>query len=540
MLTPGYIAQTSEKVRALWQQLEDDILQDVSRRIAKTGEYTATAQWQLWRAKEIKALNKNTTGLIAQYTNKSKAEIKRIFKERSKTSYLADRKIFTEAGLKNRKNISAYESIINAMLKNTNGTLTNLTRTTATTVQKEFVNALDRAHMQVISGAFTNDQAVRIAVNNLADNMKYVTYQSGHTDTLEVAVTRAVRTGVNQTASKVSLKLAEDFGCDLVETTAHSGARPDHAEWQGKIFSLSGKHKKYKDFYKETGYGTGAGLCGWNCRHSFYPYFEDLSEPVYTDAQLKRLNARNIEYKGKMYTEYEISQMQRKMERDVRKAKREYLAEQSAGLDTTVSATFYKKTNNKLKQFIADNNTYIDSSRTMVSGFGHSQRSKAVYQGEKILEDIARDQPNVEIDANVILKQKTINEINKALELCDNARYNIDSNTIIFKIANFEKELYLPLPKIVNYSLKEENKARVFKAILGYEQSNYLDLITNLITSLNAENFKEKYKNGYGLLFENYATLKGPNGNTADVLSSWIDKNEETNIRRLTSFYIKA
>ena len=91
---------------------------------------------------------------------------------------------------------------------------------------------------------------------------------------MDVAVRRAVLTGVNQTTARMQIARADEMECDLVETTAHMGARPEHMDWQGRIFSRSGKSRKYPDFVKSTGYGTGPGLCGWNCRHSFFPYFE--------------------------------------------------------------------------------------------------------------------------------------------------------------------------------------------------------------------------------------------------------------------------
>lgn len=73
-----------------------------------------------------------------------------------------------------------------------------------------------------------------------------------------------------------------------MEVTAHSGARPEHAEWQGKIYSRSGKSKKYPSLVKVTGYGTGPGLGGWNCRHSMFPYYEGMGR-VYTDEELEEL-----------------------------------------------------------------------------------------------------------------------------------------------------------------------------------------------------------------------------------------------------------
>ena len=113
------------------------------------------------------------------------------------------------------------------------------------------------------------------AVDGLAKDMKYITYPTGHKDTLEVAVRRAVLTGVSQTSAKLQLARADEMGCEFVEVTAHAGARPSHAEWQGKVFHRGGAVTRdgvrYEDFERATGYGTGPGLGGWNCRHSFYP-----------------------------------------------------------------------------------------------------------------------------------------------------------------------------------------------------------------------------------------------------------------------------
>lgn len=90
----------------------------------------------------------------------------------------------------------------------------------------------------------------------------------------------------------------------------------------------------------------GTGLCGWNCRHTFFAVFPELGDPpAWARDQLEELNARNIEYGGKQYTRYEINQMQRTRERNVRRWKKRYLAETEAGADTTAltKATVYEK-----------------------------------------------------------------------------------------------------------------------------------------------------------------------------------------------------
>lgn len=99
---------------------------------------------------------------------------------------------------------------------------------------------------------------------------------------------------------------------------------------EGQVFSRSGKSKKYPDFRRATGYGTGPGLGGWNCRHSFHPYFDGMAR-TYGAKELKKLEAKSITYNGEKLTEYEASQRQRYIERQIRRWKREQQAMKSAG-----------------------------------------------------------------------------------------------------------------------------------------------------------------------------------------------------------------
>lgn len=189
-------------------------------------------------------------------------------------------------------------------------------------------------------------------------------------------------TGVNQTTGKLQLARMDEMGAEFVETSAHGGARPSHAEWQGRRFHRGGpvdyNGRHYPDFEETTGYGTGAGLCGWNCRHSFWPCYPDLGDPpTWTGESLRQLNARDIEYNGKLYTRYEISQMQRARERNVRRCKKRYLAEDAAGLDTTDSAVRLKAARQSLAQFAKDTGSRVDSARVSVPKFGRSEASRA-------------------------------------------------------------------------------------------------------------------------------------------------------------------
>ena len=390
MLAPDYLDHAPDRLVLLFQQVEDDILRDVARRISKMDTMTPTANWQLWRYEQTEALRQDVVKKLARYTGKSEAEIRRLMQEAATRAMEAEDEIYYHYGKEPTpfSENATLQALLNAGYQQTAGTFHNLTATTANTVSGQFEAALDRAHLKVSSGAFDYKNAVKSAVDSLADTMKYVTYPTGHTDTLEVAARRAVLTGVNQTGAKLQVARADEMGVEFFETTAHGGARPSHAEWQGRQFHRGGAvdymGKHYPDFEAATGYGTGAGLCGWNCRHTFFSIFPELGPaPAWTQADLEALNARDIEYNGGRYTRYEISQMQRARERTVRKYKRRYLAEDAAGADTTASAVKLRQARQDLADFISATGGRADSARTSVAGFGRSEGSKATWAAKK-------------------------------------------------------------------------------------------------------------------------------------------------------------
>ena len=179
----------------------------------------------------------------------------------------------------------------------------------------------------------------------------------------------------------LQLARMEEMDCEFVEVTAHEGARPTHAVWQGRVYHRGGAvvqdGERYEDFEAATGYGTGPGLCGWNCRHNFYPFYPGISVRNYTDERLAELDARTIPYGGGLYTRYEITQMQRALERKVRKYKRRYLAETAAGVDASQSAAKLKAARQQLSAFLAETGERLDGARAEVPGFGQREAKQA-------------------------------------------------------------------------------------------------------------------------------------------------------------------
>lgn len=235
---------------------------------------------------------------------------------------------------------------------------------------KAYQWALDSAALQVQSGAINYNQAIKTAVKELADSgLKVVDYKSGHRDHADVAVRRAVMTGVNQICDQYTNQSAEYLETRYFEVSAHSGARDkpgaspwsSHKDWQGKVYyqSESGEPDPlglYDDLVETTGYGYVDGLTGANCRHHKYPFVPGVSERTYTDEQLKHIDdGLGCTFDGKTYTAYEATQMQRKIERTIRKLKREKAAYKAAGLTEEEQAVNIRlrRLNAKYKSFSA-------------------------------------------------------------------------------------------------------------------------------------------------------------------------------------------
>lgn len=281
MLTPQTLQKLPDDLIDLVSEVQTDIIKSIAKKLVKADYLTPSAEWQLYKASQLKMSTKEITAMLAEFTGKSKRQISKLYTDACKKAINNDAKIYRTYG----KDCSAalrsvaLSNTLKAGVKNANGMTKNLCKSMVESSQATVTHLMDKAWLKVQSGAFTYQDAIYDAVVELAkQGIATVTYPSGKTDWADVAVRRAVMTGISQTAGQMQLDLAAEMDCDLVEVTAHMGARPSHALWQGKVYSISGKSKKYPKLSTATGYGTGDGLKGWNCRHDFYPFFEGISE----------------------------------------------------------------------------------------------------------------------------------------------------------------------------------------------------------------------------------------------------------------------
>jgi len=379
MLTEQDFIKIEKQANQLYANLELDIIEEIAARIANFGYANTVVVNDIKIAQEMGVLYQDIVTLVAKYNNTSYKEVNRIFTEASETSLNYDDKIYKEAGI-DPKPLSQSESIkqtMNATIERTAGNLQNLCMTTANTAQTQFYNAINSAYMFTSTGVKSYTQAILDEIKNISKQGAIIQYPSGARRSVESAVRTNIVTAINQNCGKLQELRADELGWDLMELTAHSGARPEHARWQGKIVSRSGK-KGYLSF-RDIGYGEATGFKGVNCRHDWYPYYPG-STKTYTQEQLNAWKNEKVTYNGKEYSKYEATQIQRKIERQIRNDKKQ-LAGLQGILNSNINdnkliletktnfskrSLIYKTHQNELDDFIKQTSLVKDNSRLYI------------------------------------------------------------------------------------------------------------------------------------------------------------------------------
>lgn len=389
MLSDYQKEQLSAEIIPMFQDLEQDTIQDIARRLRKSKRWTESAELQ---AKALESLGYSPSQIQARVLDKLHAdkdfidmlnentlEHKKLVRERIRETVdsaqahgdkiigragdmsFADDVAFWKTKGQHLKSSPALKQISAESSKRLEHELKSLTHSTGfkfigapVSVDQAFNHSMDKAVMNVASGAFSSEQAVEQVVSELEKSgLRYVNYASGITRGIDVAAHLAVRTTLNQMAADISMSNAEQLGTDLVEVSSHGGARDgdghaNHAGWQGKVYSISGKaHPKeskrlgYKILSLEavTGYPHDpAGLCGYNCKHTFYPFIEGISDPTPIEK-----DPEPVKVDGRIYTFYQATQHQRRLERELREFKRQYLGGQNMTAAITAKEQQYAR-----------------------------------------------------------------------------------------------------------------------------------------------------------------------------------------------------
>lgn len=399
MISPAKLDKLPAEVVNLVQELQEEIISDICRRISKVNYLTPTAEWELYKANQLNLSYKEVNRRIARQLKVRERTVQELYTDTVKQALKDDADIYRIAAAMGRLpddtgakidryfRSASFSQLLSKGLKSSKGQLRNLCNSMAAEANRQLSDAMDLAHLKVISGAFSYNDAIYSAVRSLADKgIARVEYPSGRRDNADVCVRRAVLSSVNKSCCDIQLDLAKEIGSRYVEVSSHFGARPSHAQWQGQIYSLVRGDPKYPYFYDATGYGTGEGLGGWNCRHNFFPYFEGIDTPYHTPDFTKN---ENDEY-------YALTQKQRGYERAVRDSKRQLAAldgarqsaedpQLRARLDSDFArrSVILKNREARLDAFIRDNDLQRDNSRVRVVGFGKSVSQRVVWADKR-------------------------------------------------------------------------------------------------------------------------------------------------------------
>lgn len=247
MLSPEYLLRVSEGGEEIAESLHNDIIKKIVDRIAvrldRGDNYILTAQdkWQIEVLQEAGYLREDIEKILAQKTGLMQKEIAEAMEDAGVKALEYDDEIYRAAGLSPTP-LEQSPYLVRLMQRTyeaTNGEWVNFTRTMADEVQQSFIKACDKAYTQVASGSMGYSQAFVEAIKDIVADGVVVTYPSGHKDTIETATLRCIRTGVSQATAQITAARMKEMGVNLVLVSSHMGARPEHAEWQGKVYSIN-------------------------------------------------------------------------------------------------------------------------------------------------------------------------------------------------------------------------------------------------------------------------------------------------------------
>nr|DAV83667.1 MAG TPA: minor capsid protein [Caudoviricetes sp.] len=324
-----YKNQMASKMTSRYQDLELRIMQDIVRRIKKTGEITSTADWQINRLLILGYSSEDIENEIKATLSASYPEMFELYDKVIDWEYVRNKDIYEQINAEyipfeeNEQLKQITDAIVQQSLENLENVTNSLGfyldygdgKKIITPLSQVYTNYLDSACFDIVTGSFDYNTVLRRVVTQLTNSgLRQIEYASGRTNRVDVAARRAVMTAVSQITGKISEYNAKKLGTEYFEVEWHAGARPTHSVWQGRIWTEEQLHSV-------CGLGTVTGLLGANCYHTYYPFIKGISERNWPDDWLEEQNQKENdpkEFRGKEYTLYEAKQRQRQMETAMR------------------------------------------------------------------------------------------------------------------------------------------------------------------------------------------------------------------------------
>ena len=339
-----YKEKLSRQIEKNYSDLEMRIMEDIVRRIKKTGEITSTADWQINRLRILGNSSEDIEKMLKEALDASYPQMFELYDQVIDWEYVRNKDIYEQINAEfiPYEENEQLQQITNALIQQTDADLRNITQSLGfyldygsgkpvlTPLAEVYQKYLDAACLDIVSGAFDYNTVIRRVVTQLTNSgLRQIDYASGRANRVDVAARRAVMTGITQLTGHISDFNAEKLGTEYYEVAWHAGARPTHQVWQGKVWSK-------EQLVTVCGLGTVTGLEGANCYHERYPFIPGISERNWSDDWLeKKSREENTpkEFRGKKYTVYEAKQKQRQMETAMRAQREKVQLLQKGGAD---------------------------------------------------------------------------------------------------------------------------------------------------------------------------------------------------------------
>lgn len=400
MNTPSYLLHAVEPAEEIAEQLHQDILNRIIERMIirfKRGDdyiLTATDKWNIELLQEAGYLLEDIQKELAAATGKMQTEIAEAMEDAGVRTLEYDDKIYRDAGLDPVPLVQSPKliAIMQRDYEATLGEWKNFTRTTAIAAQQTFIQACDKAYHQAMTGVISPVQAAKEALEEVINDGVVVRYPSGHTDTIETATTRAVRTGISQASAHITDARMDEMGWDTILVSSHLGARvtdsedyTNHYWWQGKFYSKSGNDTRFPPF-SVCGLGKVQGIHGANCRHSHGPGDGENNPFEQYDSEENR-------------KQVELEQRQRTLERRIRDTKRQVQNWDTARhaargsfkdlieKDYQRKAALLQKQNEAYNKFCEENGLTRRADRISIAKWDRKQAAKARAAAKRYNED---------------------------------------------------------------------------------------------------------------------------------------------------------
>lgn len=343
-MTQGQLEKLPLKISRIFSDLEIRIMTDIVRRIKENGFSTASSDWQITRLQQLGKSEEDIKKWIQEALKASDEEMDRIFSDEAYREYYGHDRYYKVSGFEQipLEDNAPLQQTIGAVKRQISGEYKNLAnsmgfairgadgRITYSPLMEFYRSTMDGAVMDIVSGAFSYNQVLSRTIKKMTDSgVRWIDYDSGHHNRIDVAARRAIMTGFRQVQGKINEQVAKDLGTDSYEVTYHVGARPEHQKWQGRVWTM-------EQLQSVCGLGTVTGLKGANCYHDYNAFIPGVSVRSYTDKQLKQMMKEENTpktYNGKQYTTYEALQQQRRMESAMRKSRQDIKLLQEGGAD---------------------------------------------------------------------------------------------------------------------------------------------------------------------------------------------------------------